>query len=116
LEVLDTLRRERKADESPSVHGHEVDGLRRDLLGRHHEVALVLAVLVIDDKRVLEEIGNIKSRISVEFLRENYQQLSFSEEELVQKKIGMLGAIFPEPWRDPAKLDEPQGQNGRSSG
>jgi len=63
-------------------------------------------VLVIDDKRVLEEIGNIKSRISAEFLRENYQQLSFSEEELVKKKVGMLGAIFPESWRDPAKLDE----------
>ena len=63
-------------------------------------------VLVIDDKRVLDEIGNIESRISVEFLRENYQQLSFSEEELIKKKVGILGAIFPASWRDPTKLDK----------
>ena len=31
------------------MHGHEVDGLGRDLLGGHGEVALVLAVLVVDD-------------------------------------------------------------------
>ena len=34
--------------------------------------------IIIDDKTVLEKIGNIKSRISEEFLRENYDQLSFS--------------------------------------
>ena len=63
-------------------------------------------VLVINDKRALETIGNIKSRISIEFLRENYQQLSFSEEELLKKKVGLLGTNFPPLWRDPAKLDE----------
>ncbi len=63
-------------------------------------------ILVVDDKKVLEKIGKIKSRISVVFLRENYEQLSFSEEEFLNKKVGVLGTAFPPPWRDPAKLDK----------
>jgi nitroreductase len=63
-------------------------------------------ILVVDDKKVLEKIGNIKSRISVVFLRENYEQLSFSEEEFLNKKVGVLGTAFPPSWRDPAKLDK----------
>ncbi|HWQ20402.1 MAG TPA: nitroreductase family protein [Methanotrichaceae archaeon] len=58
-------------------------------------------IVVVDDKRLLEEIGNIKSRISEEFLRENYEQLSFSEEELLGKKVGILGSAFPPAWRIP---------------
>lgn len=42
-------------------------------------------IIVVDDKKQLEELGNIKSKISEDFLRENYLQLSFSEEELLQK-------------------------------
>jgi nitroreductase len=63
-------------------------------------------IVVVDDKQVLEEIGNIKSRVSEAFIRENYQQLSFSEEELLRKKVGILGTGFPPDWRDPAKLDK----------
>jgi nitroreductase len=63
-------------------------------------------ILVVDDKEVLEKIGNIKSQVSEAFIRENYQQLSFSEEELLQKKVGILGTVFPPDWRDPAKLDK----------
>jgi nitroreductase len=63
-------------------------------------------VIVVDDKEVLEKIGNIKSRVSEAFIRENYQQLAFSEEELLQKKVGILGTNFPPDWRDPAKLDK----------
>jgi nitroreductase len=62
--------------------------------------------LIIDDKAVLEKIGNIKSRISEEFLRENYDQLSFSKEELLKKKTGILSAMFPPDWVDPKKLKE----------
>ena len=40
---------EREADEAAPVRGHEVDGLGRDLLGGDAEVALVLAVLVVDE-------------------------------------------------------------------
>ena len=36
-----------QADESPAVGCHEVDGLRRDELGRHGQVALVLPVLIV---------------------------------------------------------------------
>ena len=63
-------------------------------------------IVVIDDKAVLEKIGNIKSRISEEFLRENYEQLSFSKEELMKKKTGVLGATFPPAWVDPSKMAE----------
>jgi nitroreductase len=63
-------------------------------------------IVVVDDKKLLKKIGNIKCPISEEFLRENYQQLSFSEEELLQKKVGLLGTLFPPEWRNPAKLGE----------
>jgi len=63
-------------------------------------------IVVVDDKKVLEKIGNIKSQVSEAFIRENYQQLSFSEEELLRKKVGILGTVFPADWRDPARLDK----------
>jgi nitroreductase len=58
-------------------------------------------IVVVDDKKQLEELGNIESKISEDFLRENYQQLSFSEEELLQKKVGILGTMFPPSWGTP---------------
>lgn len=63
-------------------------------------------IVIIDDQAVLEKIGGIKSRISEEFLRENYEQLSFSKEELLKKKTGILGAMFPPDWVNPAKIAE----------
>ncbi|HUK85086.1 MAG TPA: nitroreductase family protein [Candidatus Acidoferrum sp.] len=63
-------------------------------------------VIIIDDKAVLERIGKIKSRISEEFLRENFDQLSFSKEELLKKKTGILAAMFPPDWGDPKKIAE----------
>ena len=63
-------------------------------------------IIVVDDKAVLEKIGNIKSRISEEFLRENYEQLSFSKEELMKKKTGILGSMFPPDWTNTAKIAE----------
>jgi nitroreductase len=61
-------------------------------------------IIVIDDKKVLEQIGNIKTYPSPDFIRENYEQLSMTEEELLQKKVGILGMQFPPAWRDKAKL------------
>ena len=58
-------------------------------------------IIVVDDKNQLDKLGNIKFRISEDFLRENFQQLSFSEEELLQKKVGILGTIFPLSWITP---------------
>jgi nitroreductase len=63
-------------------------------------------ILVVDDKAVLEKIGSLKSRISEVFLRENYEQLSFSREELLKKKTGILSAMFPPAWTDPTKIHE----------
>lgn len=63
-------------------------------------------IIVVDDKAVLEKIGSVKSKISEEFLRENYEQLSFSKAELIKKKTGILGAMFPPEWVDPAKISE----------
>lgn len=58
-------------------------------------------IVVVDDKRVLEELGNVKRTVSDTFIRENYQHLSFSEEELRRKKVGLLGTGFPPSWRTP---------------
>ena len=58
-------------------------------------------VIVVDDRNVLDAIASIKRPISETFVRENYQQLSFSEEELRKKKTGILGTMFPPAWRNP---------------
>ena len=58
-------------------------------------------IIVVDDKKILKEIGNIKYEISDVFIKENFKQLSFSEEELINKKIGLLGTMFPEFMRNP---------------
>src|SRR5215210_7867142 len=48
-ELVAALRGQGQADQPAAVLGHEVDRLGRDELGRHREVALVLAVLVVAD-------------------------------------------------------------------
>jgi len=58
-------------------------------------------VLMIDDRDTLAQLGNIQSPTSEVFIRENYAQLSFSVEELMQKKVGLLGTMFPQAWRTP---------------
>jgi len=64
-------------------------------------------IVVVDDRKVLEAIGSIERPISETFIRENYQQLSFSEEELLKRKTGLLGTTFPPSWRNPDfRLDE----------
>ncbi len=63
-------------------------------------------IVVVDDPKVLAEVAKIKSRISEEFLRENYAQLSFSREELEKKKVGILASGFPPDWVDPAKISQ----------
>jgi len=58
-------------------------------------------IIAVDDKRLLERIGNIKYPISETFIRENYDQLSFSKEELLRKKTGLLSTMFPPALRTP---------------
>lgn len=58
-------------------------------------------VLVVDDKDVLARLGDVKSPASAVFIRENFEQLAFSEEELIQKKVGIMGTMFPPAWTTP---------------
>ncbi|MGA2574256.1 MAG: nitroreductase family protein [Candidatus Methanomethylicaceae archaeon] len=63
-------------------------------------------IVVVSDKKLLGAISSIESPISDEFIRENYQQLSFSETELRRRKVGLLGTMFPAFMRNPeGKLD-----------
>jgi nitroreductase len=63
------------------------------------------AIIVVDDRKVLEKLGVIPTYPSPDFIRENFEQLSMTEEELLQKKVGILGTGFPPAWRDKAQLE-----------
>jgi len=62
-------------------------------------------IIFIEDKKILKSLADIKSTPSEEFIRENFEQLSNSEEELKKKKVGIIGTQFPPSWRDASKLD-----------
>ncbi len=47
LQVFAVLARQRQADQAAAKACHEVDGLRRHVVGRQHQVALVLAVFFV---------------------------------------------------------------------
>jgi hypothetical protein len=49
LELVEPLRGHRQTDQPPAETRHEIDRLRRHLLGGDRQVALVLAVLIVDD-------------------------------------------------------------------
>ena len=64
-------------------------------------------IVLVDDKSLLESLTNIRYPITDAFIEENYQYLSLSEEELLRKKIGLLGTRFPAAFRTPGiKPDE----------
>jgi nitroreductase len=52
-------------------------------------------IVVIDDPERIERIGAIRAEPSPEFISENFEQLSFSEDELRRKKTGILASDFP---------------------
>jgi len=58
-------------------------------------------VVIVDDKKLIEKISAIKAPISLTFVKENYKQFSFTEEELERKKTGVLATMFPPAWRNP---------------
>ena len=62
-------------------------------------------VVVVDDEAVLKRFGNLNAGPSPDFIRENFEQLSMTEEELSQKKVGILGTQFPPDWRDRTLLE-----------
>jgi nitroreductase len=63
-------------------------------------------VVVVDDKKVIEELGAIKFPVTEAFLRESYNLLSFSEDELLRRGTGILASGFPPAWTDPSKFRE----------
>ncbi len=58
-------------------------------------------IIVVDDRAVLQALSSVRSLPSETFLRENYRQLSFSEEELLRRRTGLLADMFPPQWRLP---------------
>jgi len=58
-------------------------------------------VALVDDKKLLSTISEIGHSPNLTFIKENYRQLSFSEEELRRKKVGILGTMFPKSWLTP---------------
>ncbi|HWS92004.1 MAG TPA: nitroreductase family protein, partial [Mycobacterium sp.] len=54
-------------------------------------------IVVVDDQKLLAEIGALQVRLSEEFLHEHLQLLSFSEEELRRREVGLLATMLP-PW------------------
>jgi len=66
-------------------------------------------IVIVDDRATLAAISRVQAPISKEFVRENYAQLSFSEEELIRKGTGVLASMFPPSWRVPDAEPEPDG-------
>jgi nitroreductase len=58
-------------------------------------------IIVVDDKATLAAIGRVRGGTSEEFIQENFAQLSFSEDELIQKGTGLIATMFPPSWRHP---------------
>lgn len=58
-------------------------------------------IIAVDNKETIAAIFGIHRPLSETFVRENYLQLSFSEDELLRKKTGLLGTMFPQSWRLP---------------
>ncbi len=58
-------------------------------------------IVVVDDPGILEDLGKLRNPISMDFIKENLEQLSFSEAELKQRKTGVLASRFPPAWTKP---------------
>lgn len=102
-----TLMQERRSQRGPYDRQRQID--REDLrkiieAGRWAPTAHNMQnfeIIVVDDRQELEAIGKIDFSLSEVFVRENYGQLSFSEEELARKKVGVLATMFPPFMRKP---------------
>lgn len=63
-------------------------------------------IVTVDDPTILESLGNLTAPVTETFLKENLELLSFSEEELKRRKVGLLGIGFPPDWTNPSKFEE----------
>jgi nitroreductase len=66
-------------------------------------------IVIVDDEVTLASIGRVRFDTSEEFIRENYAQLSFGQEELNRKGAGLLASMFPPSWRDPDSSERGEG-------
>ena len=58
-------------------------------------------IVVVDDPAVLDALAEVERPTSEVFIKENYEQLSFSKEELLQRKTDLLASMFPAAWQTP---------------
>jgi len=58
-------------------------------------------IVVVHDPALLASLSELSAPPSPVFVAENYKQLSFSEDELQAKKVGLLAAQFPPAWMTP---------------
>jgi nitroreductase len=102
-----TLIRERRSQRGPYDRQRPIDprDVRKIIeAGRWAPTAHNMQnfqVVVVDDREELEKIGKMGFSMSEVFVRENYPHLSFTEEELVKRKVGILGSMFPPFMRKP---------------
>jgi nitroreductase len=54
-------------------------------------------IIVVDDRSTLAVIGRLHGGASRDFVKENYAQLSFSEEELMRKGAPRTPSLTPMP-------------------
>lgn len=72
-------------------------------------------IVVVDDPAVLEALAKVERPISEAFVKENYEQLSFSREELLRRKTGLLASMFPAAWQTPDFKADALGESGIAS-
>jgi nitroreductase len=72
-------------------------------------------IVVVDDKQLLSAISEIKVPADPTFIKENYPQLSFTEDELRRKKTGIMGTMFPKSWQTPDPSLEDIENEGRGA-
>jgi nitroreductase len=72
-------------------------------------------IVVVDDPAVLDALAKVERPTSEVFIKENYGQLSFSKEELLQRKTGLLASMFPAAWQTPDFKADALEESGISS-
>lgn len=55
-------------------------------------------IVIVDDAATLASLARVRTAVSAQFVRENYAQLSFSEDELIARGTGLLASGFPPSW------------------
>ena len=72
-------------------------------------------IVIVDDPAVLGDLAKVERPTSEVFVKENYEQLSFSKAELLQRKTGLLASMFPAAWQTPDFKADALEESGISS-